>query len=558
MRTGAKESTTLFHSGRIFDGHSLHADATAVVVRGNRVAAVTSDDKARRLAGPGAETVDLAGRLVLPGFTDAHIHAVFGGVERLGCDLSSQTGAAATLERIAEYAAISDQPWITGGGWSMSDFPGGTPGKEALDAVVADRPAYLLNRDHHGAWVNSRALELAGIDAGTPDPVDGRIERDYRGNPTGTLHEGAMQLVAGLLPPTSRQQLRDGLLAAQEYLHSHGVTGWQEAIVGDYAGHGDVAAVYGELSADGRLTAHAAGALWVPRDLTAATVSDLVASFRDRRRSNAAAGFPTTTAKIMVDGVPENRTAAMLEPYECACAGPDHGGRGLTYLAQDVLETVACALDEAGFNLHFHVIGDRAVRNGLDAVGSILRKNGVIRGRHHMAHLQVIHPADIPRFAELGVTANAQALWACNDEQMVGLTRPLLGFERAEQQYPFASLAAAGTRFAMGSDWPVSTADPWQAIHVAVNRRPPGKPTDDPLIPAEALDLSFALAAYTSGSAWINGIDDGGHLRQGAPADLVVVDRDPFAMDPEDLHLVRTDLTIVGGQVVFERSTVPT
>lgn len=548
-------ATTVFHSGRVFDGDSLREDATAVVVRGDRILAVAPDDEARRIAGPGAEDIDLVGRLVLPGFTDAHVHAASGGVERLGCDLSAQAGSAATLQRIADYAAQSDQQWITGGGWSMSDFPGGTPSRQALDEVVPDRPAYLLNRDHHGAWVNSRALELAGIDARTPDPVDGRIERDAHGNPSGTLHEGAMQLVGRLVPPTSSQQLAAGLLAAQEYLHSQGVTGWQEAIVGDYAGQGDISRMYRELVSEGLLTGRASGALWVPRDLTVQTVDALVASFTEHRQANAAGGFPTTTAKIMVDGVPENRTAAMLEPYECSC-GPDAGGRGLTYLAQDVLEAVASALDSAGFNMHFHVIGDRAVRNGLDAVESVLRRNGVIRGRHHMAHLQVIHPADIVRFAQLGVTANAQALWACNDSQMVGLTRPLLGDTRADQQYPFASLARAGTHFAMGSDWPVSSADPWQAIHVAVNRRPPGEASVEPLSPHEALGLEFVLAAYTHGSAWINGLDDGGRLQPGAPADVVVVDRDPFVVEHAALHEVTTDLTMVGGKVVFERSNV--
>lgn len=558
----------VFHSGRIFDGQKLHPTATAVAVKDGRIAAVGSEQEVRAAVGNAAESVDLVGRLLSPGLTDAHIHAVYAGVERLGCDLSELRGADAVLAKVREYAAATDREWIVGGGWNMSDFPGGTPGKELLDAVVPDRPVYLINRDHHGAWVNSRALELAGIDARTPDPADGRLERDSDGTPTGTLHEGAMDLVGRLLPEPTAAELRAGLLEAQRYLHAHGVTGWQEAILGDYAGYPDASFVYRNLAAEGLLTARATGALWVPRSTTLDNIGELVAGFEERRRENAAAGFTTTSAKIMVDGVAENQTAAMLEPYlrPCSCDGDaksasDDGGRGLSYLPREVLIAAAGALDAAGFDLHMHVIGDRAVRDGLDAVEHALQVNSrgangggtAWRGRHHMAHLQVIHPQDVARFAALGVTANAQALWACNDDQMLELTLPILGPERSSWQYPFKSLVSAGAALAMGSDWPVSTPDPWQAIHVAVNRNDPDTTDIPPLNPGEALSLETALAAYTSGSARLNRLDDGGMVAPGKLADLVVLDRNPFDLAPEDLHTVSTDLTMVGGQAVHVR-----
>lgn len=558
----------VFHSGRIFDGQRLHPSATAVAVKDGRIAAVGSEQEVRAAVGSAAESVDLAGRLLTPGLTDAHIHAVHAGVERLGCDLSELSGADAVLTRVREYAAATDRQWIVGGGWNMSDFPGGTPGKELLDAVVPDRPVYLVNRDHHGAWVNTRALELAGIDAGTPDPADGRLERDHQGNPTGTLHEGAMDLVGRLLPAPTAGELREGLLEAQHYLHSHGITGWQEAILGEYAGFPDASSAYRNLVAEGLLTARAAGALWVPRSTTLDNIGELVAGFEERRRQNAAAGFRTTSAKIMVDGVAENQTAAMLEPYlrPCSCAedaasGNDGDDRGLSYLPREVLAAVATALDAAAFDLHMHVIGDRAVRDGLDAVERALRTNAGAggpgtrqwKGRHHMAHLQVIHPQDVARFAALGVTANAQALWACNDSQMLELTLPILGPERSSWQYPFHSLQSAGAALAMGSDWPVSTPDPWQAIHVAVNRNDPDAPDIPPLNPGEALSLETALAAYTSGSARLNRLDDGGTVAVGKLADLVVLDRNPFELAPQELHTVSTELTLVGGQAVHVR-----
>lgn len=544
------EADWIFHSGRVFDGKRLHPSATAVAVRGDRVLAVGTDSEVRAAVSQAAEMVNLGGRLLSPGFTDAHVHAVMAGVERLGCDLSHIDGAESAVARVAEYAAGTGKEWITGGGWGMSDYPGGTPTKDLLDSVVPDRPVYLLNRDHHGAWVNSRALQLAGITADTPDPADGRLERDAGGNPTGTLHEGAMNLVNKLIPRATDDELTQGLLEAQRYLHAHGVTGWQEAILGDYAGYPDVSGIYRKLLENGSLTGRATGALWVPWSTTTDSIGELAADFQERRSINAMAGFPTTNAKIMVDGVAENQTAAMLEPYlrPCDCGG---GGQGLTYLAQDVLTDVSAALDAAGFDLHMHVIGDRAVRNGLDAVEHARRINGPGSGRHHMAHIQIIHPNDIPRFASLNVAANAQALWACNEQQMTELTVPFIGAERASWQYPFRALAASGAHLAMGSDWPVSTPDPWQAIHVAVNRHSPDLPDAAPLIPEQALGLEAALGAYTSGSAWLNRQDDAGRIAPGSLADVAIFNQNPFEIGPAELHTVATDMTLVDGRPVF-------
>lgn len=555
----------IFHSGAVFDGRRLVPGATAVAVTGGAVSAVGTDAELRALAGPATETVDLAGRLVTPGFTDAHVHAAYAGVERLGCDLAELSGAEACLARIAEHArrpAAADNPegWVTGGGWYKGDFPGGYPDLHILDAVAPHRPVYLINRDHHSAWVNTRALELAGIDASTPDPADGRIERGPDGFPSGTLHEGAMDLVARVLPAVTGQLLADGILHAQDHLFSMGVTGWQEAILGSYGGYPDASAAYRSLAGAGTLKGRATGALWVPRDTTVDSVPALVQEFRERRAANAAAGFPTTSAKIMVDGVPENYTAAMLDPYlrPCACAGEAPADeRGLLYLSPEVLTAVSIALDAAGFDLHLHVIGDRAVRTGLDAVAAARAANPGSAGRHHMAHLQIIHPGDIGRFADLDVTVNAQALWACNDDQMRELTVPLLGDERAGWQYPFAGLEAAGARLAMGSDWPVSSPDPWQAIHVAVNRSHPDYPDAPPLLPAQALTLNSALAAYTSGSAWLNRAE-AGTLVPGAPADLAVHSANPFELDPAELSSLQSEIVLAAGEPVFIRSTADT
>ena len=533
---------TLFVNGSVFDGTRYRPGLT-VGVRAGRIAAIAADPVGLR--GPRTEVVDLADGLLLPGFVDAHVHPVQGGLERAHCDLAPASGLAAYQATISGYVASHPEvPWILGGGWHQPDFPGAAPNAVDLDVVTGDRPAFLVNADHHGAWVNSRALALAGIDASTPDPADGRIERGPDGTPTGTLHEGAMHLVGRLVPPTTHNELVAALTDAQAYLHSLGVTGWQDAILGDYANLRDATPAYVELAREGRLTARVVGALWWQRDRGAEQIPELM----ERRDAVKYPRFRADSVKIMQDGVAENFTAGMLEPYFDGC-GCRTANTGLSFVDPVALRSHVTQLDAAGFQVHVHAIGDRAVREALDAFEAAWTANGDSDLRHHIAHLQVIHPDDVDRFASLGVAANLQALWAVYEPQMVDLTIPFLGPERASWQYPFGALARSGARLAAGSDWPVSSPDPLAAIHVAVNRRAPGDP--DAFLPEQALDLTAALAAYTSGSAWLNHADDTGRIVAGALADLVVLDRDPFAAPPDEIAAARVRATYVEGECVF-------
>ncbi len=534
---------TVFVGGRVFDGHRYVGAAQVLVVDG-RVAAVGDLDRADLTS---AEVVDVAGGLVAPGFTDAHVHVVQGGLERTRCDLSEAETREGYLALVAEYAATHpDRPWVLGGGWAMAAFPGGTPTAADLDAVVADRPAFLPNRDHHGAWVNSRALEVAGIDRHTADPPDGRIERDADGHPTGTLHEGAMALVARLAPATTEAEYDAGLLAGQAHLHELGITGWQDAIVGSYAGMDDPGPTYRRAAERGDLTGWVVGALWWDRDRGVDQLPDLEA----RRAAYSHGRFRATSVKIMQDGVAENFTAAMNTPYLDRC-GHATSNRGHSFLSAAALRDAVHALAAADFQVHVHAIGDRGTRDALDAFEAA---SGVGRDlRHHVAHLQVIDPVDVPRFAALGVSANAQALWACHDDQMLDLTLPFLGEERSRWQYPFGDLHRSGARLVMGSDWPVSTPDPLAAIHTAVTRTAHGaggREGHDPFLPEQAVDLTTAFAAYTSGSAWVNHRDDAGVLRPGAVADLVVLDRDPFEAPVQEIGAARALSTWVAGEAV--------
>ena len=514
----------IIRAAAAFDGHR-HLGPTEVTVEDGRITEV------RPASGP-ADVPFLS-----PGFTDAHVHPIQGGLERLRCDLSEHETREEYLAAIRAYADTRrDVAWILGGGWAMPAFPGGTPTAADLDAVVPDRPVFLPNRDHHGAWVNSRALEIAGIDEHTPDPPDGRIERDADGRPSGTLHEGATALVSRHLPRTGDDEYYAALMAGQSYLHSLGVTSWQDAIVGAYSGIDDPASTYETAAANGDLRSYVVGALWWERRLGVEQVADLVG----RREAMTGGRFRATTVKIMQDGVAENFTAAMLDPYLDRCGHPT-GNVGHSFLTAEAIGDAVQALDAAGFQVHVHAIGDRGVREALDAFECTSPER-----RHHIAHVQVVHPEDLRRFAALGVAANLQMLWACLDDQMAELTVPFLGQERSRWQYPFGDLARAGARLVAGSDWPVSTPDPLQAIEVAVTRREPGGDREA-FLPEQALTREQAFAAYTSGSAWVNHRDDAGVLAPGAVADLVVLDRDPFT-EPE----ARVASTWIDGSPVYE------
>jgi predicted amidohydrolase YtcJ len=435
----------------------------------------------------------------------------------------------------------------------MANFAGGTPTREALDAVVRDRPAILSNADGHGAWANTRALELAGITASTPDPPDGRIERDASGAPQGTLHEGAVALVERLAPePTPDEQLA-GLLKAQQVMFSFGITAWQDAAVGAALGQPDTLMVYLRAHESGALKARVVAAQWWDRHRGAEQVAELV----ERREAASDVGFRATSVKIMQDGVVENFTAALLDTYLDNCGCPT-GNHGLSFVDPIALREHVADLDAAGFQVHFHALGDRAVRESLDAIEAAATRNGRSDGRHHIAHVQVVAPDDVPRFAALGASANIQPLWAAHEPQMDDLTIPFLGDDRAALQYPFADLHAAGAHLAAGSDWPVSSPNPLLGAHVAVNRVMPGArgAEAEPFYQHNRIDLATALTAYTAGSAYVNHLDDvTGRLEAGMFADLAVLDRDPFEGPADQIGATRVVATYVEGKSVFAASS---
>jgi len=516
----------------------------AVAVADGRIVALGGEDEIGGLAGPRTRTVNAPGGLVVAGFQDAHIHPAEGGLVRIRCNLEELPGVGSYAEAIRAYAvARPDVPWILGGGWAQPHFERGCPPKELLDDLVADRPVFLTNRDGHGAWVNSRALELAGITGETPDPSDGRIERTASGEPQGTLHEGAMDLVEDLIPPPTQAMIEGALLDAQAYLHSLGVTAWQDAWVTERS-----LRAYRALAERGELTARVVTALWWDRHRGDEQVSELL----ELRNWGSTGRLRATSVKIMQDGISENFTAGMSKAY----LEPE-GRTGLSFIEPMRLRSIVTRLDREGFQVHVHAIGDRAIREALDAFEAARDSNGANDHRHHIAHLQVVDPRDIWRFRKLRVTANAQPFWACLDDQMRVLVLPFIGPELAIHQYPFASLLRSRATLAMGSDWNVTTPDVMKEIQVAVTRVPFDEPEREPFLPGERLTLAQALHAFTAGSAFVNHMDhQTGTLDVGKLADLVVLDRDPFGGRAEEIGSVRPILTLVDGEVVFAHDTL--
>lgn len=527
--------------GDVYTVDGARSWAKAVAIRGDRIVAVGTADEVRERVGQAAEV--LAGACIVPGFQDAHIHAAFAGRILRHVNLDDLHDKDDYLDRIRAHAAAHpDAEWIVGGGWYNPVFGADGPHRLDLDAVVPDRPVFLMNTDTHAAWVNSRALDLAGITADTPDPWDGFFVRDADGMPTGCLQEGtAYTFWATHVPRDSVDEWRASIGVAQAHLHALGITGYQDAWVEE-----DLLRAYRAADDAGELTLRVVTSLWWDRHRGMEQIDGLV----ERRAWGRGGNVHTNTIKLMLDGCPETCTGSMLDPYE-GRFGEIHG-RGIQFVDEDVLKEAAVRLDALGFQLHQHALGDRAVRSALDAVQAARAANGPRDARHHIAHLQLPDPADLPRLRQLGVIANLQPYWACPDPMVESMTKPRVG-ERAAWLYPIASLQKSGTVLSFGSDWPVTTADPWREIEVAVTRQVVGAgPDADVLDAGERIDLATAIAAFARGTAYQNHDDDAGTIREGARADLVVLNRNPFEGEPHEIHTTKALTTIAAGQVVYQ------
>jgi predicted amidohydrolase YtcJ len=540
----------IIHNGTVYAADADQTTAQAVAVRGNQIVRVGSDRDVLRLRRPQTQVIDARGGTVVPGFNDAHVHFIGGGLALDRINLLDATTAEEIQSRIREWAAAHpDRPWVEGRGWYYQPFAGGLPTRQMLDAVVPDRPAYLVSYDGHTAWVNTRALRLAGITKRTPDPANGAIVRDPRtGEPTGVLKEAAMALVGRVVPAATRDDRARALRAAIGEAHRNGVTSVQVpgTTVEDLELY-DEAARASEL----QVRVYAAIAAGGAPDTAAL---DRLEGMRQKFGDNPL--FKTGALKIGLDGVIEAHTAAMLEPYA------NRDGSGQTKIAPDDLNRSVRLADARGWQLMTHAIGDRAVRVALDAYAHAARSNAApARGRRHrIEHAETIAAADLPRFGALGVIASMQPFHGSPSPAQIEVWTRNVGAARAALGWPYRSIAAGRGRLAFGSDWPVVPLDPMLGLHTAVNRQTPDGEPEDGWHPSQRISLKAALNAYTSGSAWASFDEERkGTLSPGMLADIVVLSADVFeAANTRSLASTRTAVTVFDGKVVYRRDRAST
>ncbi len=532
----------VFTTGEIYTVDAQRTWAESLAVRDGAIVAVGSNAEVTKLIGADTRVVDLAGGMALPGFHDAHVHPVSGGRMLLGCSLYEIFELQPLLDKIRECAAATHDEWIIGYDWDLGVFPDGNPHKSLLDEISPDRPMFLEGSDGHSAWANSKALDLAGITAETPTPAKGVIERDpATGEPTGTLRETARKLITPLLPQPTPADDEAALRAALAELKRYGITSFIDARVGEAT-----LKTYQAIEAAG--------------DLTARVVTSLALgvggyhSDEDFERALAARGqfasahLKPDSVKLFVDGVLEGETGALLEPY---LGMGEHWG--VLNFEPGELAAVVTRFDAMGLQVHFHAIGDRAARVALDALAAARKANGVTDNRHHIAHLQLLHSDDMPRFAQLNATANFQALWAYPDPWIMNINLPVVGQARVERMYPIGSLHRTGGRIVGGSDWSVSSANPLEAIETALLRQYPRGGYDTVLNAAERVDLAIMIDAYTINAAWLMHQENKvGSIEVGKRADLVVLGQNLFEIPAANISDVPILMTVFEGEIIYE------
>jgi predicted amidohydrolase YtcJ len=533
-------------NGKVYPADGGARFAEALAVRGNTILRVGSNREIKRLAGRSTQTIDAHGAAVLPGFNDAHLHLVSGGLGLQQANLLDAT----TLEEIgatirAFAAAHPDRPWVLGRGWYYTPFPGGLPTRQQLDALVPDRPAYMRCYDGHTSWANSRALQAAGISRSTADPPGGVIVRDpATGEPTGVLKEAAQGLVSQVLPQPTRDDRLRAIRDAIREAHRLGVTSVQNAGV-------DAAELelYDELARNGELRLRLYNAISIESPFSSGDADRLDALWK-RRPDDAL--MKTGAVKLMLDGVIESHTAVMLEPYA------NRDSLGLPNMDAATLDRIVTELDERGWQVLIHAIGDAAVRQALDAFEHAASKNPApARGRRHrLEHVETLSPADVPRFGRLGVLAVQQPFHGNPSPTQLEVWRTNIGPERASRGWAQRSILDAGGRLAMGSDWPVVTLDPRFQINMAINRTTPDGEPAGGWLPEQRLPLTAAIDAYTSGAAYAS-FDEGrkGRLAPDMLADIVILSADVFASPPARFLDASVEVTIFDGQVVYRRDT---
>src|ERR1700730_152499 len=547
----AKESVAdlIVVHGKVYTMNAKHPWAQAVAVRSGKIVAVGDDAEIDKLRSPGTKVIDVGDRLVLPGFVDSHIHFFEGSIFLDRVHLEGAGNIVEIRKRLRDYAAShSGKGWIVGAGWDYAMFGRATlPPKRDLDELFPDAPVFLDGCDGHTAWVNSKALALAGISKDTRDPPNGTIVRDRQtGEATGALQEDdAIDMVRRVKPRATRAERLAALRSAMRLANQNGLTRVHAAGGHFESNDFDEFDLYDELRRHGDLTLRMYIAYFLdppelrPQDLEA------IEAARQKYSGDWLAGG---VVKLRLDGVVESHTAAMLDPYS-----DDPSVKGTLFWDPEKYKSAVLELDRRGLQLFTHAVGDDAVRIALDAYENAERVNHTSDQRHRVEHIETITSADIPRFGKLGVIASMQPLHAYPDADTLGVWMQNAGPDPGSRAWPWHSIAAGGGRLAFGSDWNVVTLNPWEGLQNAVTRQTVvGKPAEG-FLPQERISLDQAIEAYTLGAAFAGRRErTEGSLESGKLADLIIVSQNVFEIDPHKIAETKVLTTIVGGRVVYQ------
>ena len=534
-----KSADLVFKNGAIYTSDAARSWADAVAIKGDQIIYVGPNSGVQQYVSYTTRVIDLQGKMLLPGFSDSHVHPVSSGMQLSDCALTNIATVSGVLEAIKQCKSnLNGKKWIVGAGWELPLFQNANPSKELLDQIAPDIPVFLEAADGHSAWVNSKALILAGINRDSKDPVRGHIERNKDGEPTGTLREAAIGLVARYIPAPTQNDYIEGLRRALKLANSFGITAVQDASVSVNG-----LKAYKTLDERGELTVRVVAATRINPDKAESQIPELI----ELRALYNTPRLSATAAKIFIDGVLESHTAFLLESYL-----DQPGYRGPANYTPDKLNKLITELDRASFQVHIHAIGDGAIRMALDAFEAAQKSNGRNDARHHIAHLELISRTDIPRFAKLGVIANFQPLWAYADSYITDLTEPILGPERSRWLYPIGSVVRTGAVVVGGSDWSVTSLNPLDAIQVGITRYGLDDTKRKSWIPEERTDLATMIAAYTINGAYLAHREkQTGSIEVGKNADLIVLSDNLFTVPVESIHKVKVLLTLLDVKEVF-------
>jgi predicted amidohydrolase YtcJ len=531
-------------NGIIWTGNDNAAFAEAVAIKGNTILQTGTSAVIKKLANGQTKIIDLHGKLVTAGINDAHIHFLSGSLGLLEIDLNESKTIDEALKTIETFAREHpEKKWVTGMGWQYNLFPGSMPTKELLDKIISDRPVYIRAYDGHSAWVNSKALEMAGINRDTKFSGFGEIIKNAAGEPTGALTEGAKYLVSKFIPEPTTDEKLYALRKGMQYAAAHGMTSIQNA-----NGSVEEFSLFETLLNNGELTLRSSTAFSVGKNTTD---TDIKKYLQVKNRMSKNPMLQAGSVKFMLDGVIESHTAPMLEPYSDVAADSKMANSDFA-LPLDTYRNLVVKLDKAGFQIYTHAIGDRSVREALNAYENAQKINGTGNRRHRIEHIEQSSPDDVPRFAKLGVLASMEPIHA--DPGTIDVWAKAVGEKRLPHSFVWASMLKNNVKLVYSSDWPACiNPDPVRGLHNAVNRRTiEGFPADG-WVPEQKVSVKDALVAYTQGGAYSSFEENKkGKIMPGYLADIIVFSQNLFQIPSMDIYKTKVLMTVFNGKIIYE------